>query len=160
MSPPFTRKVREIILRIPPGKVITYGFVAAAAGSGSGARQVARILHSSARKYGLPWHRVVNRQGRISLPPSGGYERQRDLLLAEGVRFRADNTIDLDRFLWLPDLADIAIDQNEASDPLTSPPHFPIHDENSRPEKRYGDPPHSRNAGGDDDGRGGRRRLR
>lgn len=99
----FTHKAREIILRIPPGKVITYGLIAAGAGNGSGARQVVRILHSSSKTYGLPWHRVVNREGRIALAPGRGYELQMELLLAEGIIFSRDDTIDLNRFLWLPD---------------------------------------------------------
>lgn len=98
----FTERVREIIRRIPRGKVTTYGMVAAGAGNGAGARQVARILHSSSQAYALPWHRVVNRKGRISLPPGRGYERQQELLMREGVEFMADGTIDFDRFLWLP----------------------------------------------------------
>jgi methylated-DNA-protein-cysteine methyltransferase-like protein len=82
--------------------VTTYGIIAAGAGNGSGARQVARILHSSSKTHGLPWHRVVNRAGKISLPPGRGYELQRDLLLAEGVTFMAGNVIDFQHFLWLP----------------------------------------------------------
>ena len=46
---------------------MTYGQVAAAAGSPRGARQVVRVLHSMSEKYGLPWHRIINVQGEISL---------------------------------------------------------------------------------------------
>lgn len=102
MSTVFTQRAREIIRQIPPGKVTTYGIIAAGAGSRCGARQVARILHSSSAKYELPWHRVVNRQGRISLTSDKGYERQRQLLEGEGVVFDHTDTIDLGRFLWLP----------------------------------------------------------
>lgn len=98
----FTQRARAIIAQIPAGKVTTYGIIAAGAGNSCGARQVARILHSSSAAHGLPWHRVVNRQGSISLPPGRGYELQRDLLLAEGVLFTTNGTIDLDTFLWLP----------------------------------------------------------
>ena len=52
----FTRRAIEIIQHIPAGSVITYGAVAAAAGNHCGARQVARILHSSSARHGLPWH--------------------------------------------------------------------------------------------------------
>ena len=55
---------------------------------------VARILHSSSEKRDLPWHRVVNSQGKISLTDDG-YEIQRALLLDEGIAFGPDDTIDL-----------------------------------------------------------------
>ena len=64
---PFTRRVITIISHIPSGKVLTYGLIAKIAGSPRGARQVSWILHSSSEKYELPWHRVVNAQGKIVL---------------------------------------------------------------------------------------------
>jgi methylated-DNA-protein-cysteine methyltransferase-like protein len=97
----YTSEVKRIIKRIPFGKVSTYGFIAAMAGNPGAARQVARILHSSSRKYKLPWHRVVNRHGKISLKPFNGYEVQKRLLEKEGVVFDENDIIDLDRFLWL-----------------------------------------------------------
>lgn len=99
---PFTQKVLEIIHSIPPGKVSTYGIIAAHAGNSKSARQVARILHSSSTKYNLPWHRVVNRMGRISLARNGMYEKQKTRLEAEGVVFGSDDSIDFSRFLWWP----------------------------------------------------------
>jgi len=102
MATTFTERAREIIRQIPPGKVTTYGIVAAGAGNAGGARQVARILHSSSKTHGLPWHRVVNRAGKIALAPGRGYEIQRDLLLAEGVSFNSNSVIDFQHFLWLP----------------------------------------------------------
>ena len=101
MADIFTVRVREIILNIPHGKVMTYGLVAARAGNRSGARQVARILHSSSDKYDLPWHRVVNREGKISLPRGGGYELQKALLEKEGISLAAGGRIDLEKHLWL-----------------------------------------------------------
>ena len=83
MKSPFTTKVIEIIAAIPAGKVSTYGIIAAHANNRSGARQVARILHSSSAKYDLPWHRVVNRNGQISLKHGHGYENQMRMLLEE-----------------------------------------------------------------------------
>ena len=102
MATLFTERVRELIKQIPTGKVTTYGILAAGAGNASGARQVARILHSSSASYNLPWHRVVNRDGKISLLPGRGYEIQKDLLLTEGVLFNVNDTIDFQHFLWLP----------------------------------------------------------
>jgi len=99
----FTAAVKQLIKNIPPGKVCTYGIIAAAAGSPRAARQVARILHTSSKKEGLPWHRVVNRQGKIALKPHQGYEFQKQLLETEGVVFDLNEKITFDLFLWLPD---------------------------------------------------------
>ena len=91
----FTRRVIDIIRSIPEGKVLTYGAVAAMAGNPRGARQVSRILHSSSDAYDLPWHRVVNAKGSISLGPGRGGEIQRGLLEKEGVAFNEHGFIDL-----------------------------------------------------------------
>jgi methylated-DNA-protein-cysteine methyltransferase-like protein len=82
--------------------VATYGQIAFLAGNHRAARQVAWVLHTSTRKDRLPWHRVVNGQGKISLAPGGGYETQKDLLEDEGVTFGMGGRIDLARFLWRP----------------------------------------------------------
>ncbi|THB74449.1 MAG: DNA methyltransferase [Desulfobulbaceae bacterium] len=97
----YTRRVIELIQGIPSGMVSTYGTIAAAAGNASGARQVARILHSSSAKYDLPWHRVVNRHGRISERSNMSHELQEQLLAGEGVGFLKPGQIDLDKHLWL-----------------------------------------------------------
>lgn len=102
MKSPFTAKVIEIIAAIPAGKVSTYGIVAAHASNKRGARQVARILHSSSAKYDLPWHRVVNRNGQISLRLGHGYERQMKMLMAEGIIFDEHDRIDFSQYLWWP----------------------------------------------------------
>ena len=97
----FTEQVISVIMRIPRGRVTTYGLVAAAAGNHCGARQVARILHSSSDKYKLPWHRVVNVKGEISPRRSMGHITQRELLEREAVFLEA-GSIDLEKFLWIP----------------------------------------------------------
>lgn len=89
----FTEEVLEIINSIPHGKVMTYGQIAVFAGNPRGARQVSRILHGMSEKYQLPWHRVINSKGKISLPGEWG-NRQRTLLEQEGVVFKNDS-IDL-----------------------------------------------------------------
>ena len=81
----------------------TYGLLAASAGSPQAARQVAWILHASSKKEGLPWHRVVNRKGEISLKPHQGYELQKQLLEMEGVVFDLNGKIAFDVYLWLPE---------------------------------------------------------
>jgi methylated-DNA-protein-cysteine methyltransferase-like protein len=98
----FHSKVKDVIRSIPVGKVATYGQIAALAGNPRAARQVVRVLHSSTKVDDLPWHRVVNRQGQISLKPGHGYEIQRGLLELEGVIFNDTDTIDFDRYLWIP----------------------------------------------------------
>ena len=103
MLMPFTQKVIKIIKAIPPGKVMTYGRIAYYAGKTNGARQVSRFLHVLSAKHELPWHRVINAQGRISLKPSNGYELQKALLEDEGIVFSLNNTIDLEKYLWIPD---------------------------------------------------------
>jgi methylated-DNA-protein-cysteine methyltransferase-like protein len=88
-------------MHIPFGKVATYGQIARLAGVPGHARQVGYALHSLPHGSKVPWHRVVNRQGRISLDPvfSSG-TLQRELLESEGVAFDAGSTIDLARFQW------------------------------------------------------------
>ncbi len=80
----FTEDVLEIIKMIPPGKVMTYGQIAAYANNSRGARQVSRILHSMSLKYKLPWHRVINSKGTISLTGEAGFI-QGAMLAEEGI---------------------------------------------------------------------------
>lgn len=101
-SDSFSRRVKELITRIPRGKVATYGQIAAYAGNPRAARQVVWILHSSSGKEKLPWHRVINSKGRISLKPNYGYEIQRELLRKEGIEFDENDSVDFDRYLWSP----------------------------------------------------------
>ena len=76
-------RIRTMILKIPRGKVSTYGQIARAAGFPRSARQVVLVL----RRYrDLPWHRVLAAGGRIALKGESGWE-QRLRLEAEGVRF-------------------------------------------------------------------------
>ncbi len=96
----FSRNILQIIKAIPEGKVLTYGIIAALAGNPRAARQVSRVLHSMSAKHNLPWHRVINSKGQISLKPSNGYELQKRLLETEGVVFFSNDTIDLEKFLW------------------------------------------------------------
>lgn len=81
---PMRQRIVAAILRIPRGKVSTYGGVARAAGYPRAARQVARTLRWSV---GLPWQRVVGSGGAIKVPGESAFE-QRFLLQAEGVSFR------------------------------------------------------------------------
>ncbi len=98
--PSFTQRVKQIIRKIPRGKVATYGQIAAYAGNPRSVRQVVWTLNSSSRKDKLPWHRVINRNGKISLKPGQGYEIQKMLLEKEGVKFGKNDAVDFERYLW------------------------------------------------------------
>ena len=102
MPKSFYQRVIAIIKNIPEGKVATYGQIATYAGNPRAARQVSYILHSSSEKENLPWHRVINSKGSISLKPGHGYELQKQMLKKEGITFNENDCIDLKRFLWIP----------------------------------------------------------
>lgn len=94
---PFTATVIKIIKEIPKGRVMSYGQIATYAGSPRGARQVVRILYSMSHKYGLPWHRVVNKVGEIRLNDSHQADMQKELLEQEGVFFIQAHQVDMSR---------------------------------------------------------------
>lgn len=98
----FGHRVRALVARIPPGRVMTYGQLALLAGGPGNARQVGFILHGQAGA-GLPWQRVVNAQGMLSTYKIGLGETQRALLEAEGVSFDPGGKLDLARLQWWPD---------------------------------------------------------
>jgi methylated-DNA-protein-cysteine methyltransferase related protein len=98
----FSIKAKALIKKIPNGRVATYGQIAALAGNPQGARQVAWLLNSSSRKDNLPWFRVINRRGGISLLPGHGFETQKKLLARESVIVGKDGVVDLDRYQWIP----------------------------------------------------------
>jgi methylated-DNA-protein-cysteine methyltransferase-like protein len=102
MTATFTDRAVALIKKIPKGKVATYGQIAAMAGDPRGARQVVRILNIYHEKEKLPWFRIINREGKISLPPGGGYELQKSMLENEGVVFDSEDKINLEKFLWSP----------------------------------------------------------
>ena len=94
----WVKTVWQVVEGIPRGHVLTYGEVARLAGMRRAARRVGQAMRRAPKDMNLPWHRVVNAQGRISFPPdSHGFQRQRDLLEGEGVVF-LNGKIDLDRF--------------------------------------------------------------
>lgn len=99
---PFTESVIRIIKSIPTGKVMTYGQIAKLAGNSRGARQVVRILHSMSEKYELPWHRVINSKGEISIKDEASRFEQITLLLNEGIEFDLYERIDLEVYQYHP----------------------------------------------------------
>jgi len=81
-------RIWRVVHGIPSGKVASYGQIAQLAGLPRAARLVGRVLSQLPEGSKLPWHRVVNSQGRISFPfGSEPYREQRERLLAEGVVF-------------------------------------------------------------------------
>ena len=97
---PFTKAVIAWILKIPLGKVATYGQIARLAGKSGSARAVGWILNSCAESHDLPWQRVLNSQGRISLPKkSSAYLEQKRLLEKEGIEI-FKGALDLERYGW------------------------------------------------------------
>lgn len=95
----FTERVVYVIRNIPEGRVLSYGRIASVAGNPRGARQVVRILHTQTGKHDLPWHRVINSKGKISLKGEG-YRQQKELLESEGIMLDEDDSIDLKKYLW------------------------------------------------------------
>lgn len=100
---PYTLRVIEVIKAIPEGRVMTYGQIAAMAGSPRGARQVVRILHSLGRRYKLPWHRVVNAKGEIAIQDEEGHAMQILYLKDEGVDLDDNGIVDLAYYRHTPE---------------------------------------------------------
>jgi methylated-DNA-protein-cysteine methyltransferase-like protein len=111
-SPPephvYNALVWEIVRQIPAGKVATYGQIAAFIPppgrldpkdyAAWGARWVGGAMAACPPE--VPWQRVINAQGKISLRPGGGQQRQRELLEAEGVLFDERERVDLRKYGW------------------------------------------------------------
>ena len=96
--------IYRVVARIPAGSVATYGQVATLAGYPGRARQVGYALAAMPQELELPWHRVINAKGRVSMRSELGWENyQRSLLDAEGILFDADERVTLNRFGWRPE---------------------------------------------------------
>lgn len=94
----FTERVLEVIKMIPTGRVMTYGQIASYSGNPRGARQVSRILHSMSEKHNLPWHRVINAKGGVSLTGEAGFI-QSEMLANEGIVV-INKKIDLNKYIF------------------------------------------------------------
>lgn len=95
------QRIYDAVCRIPWGRVATYGQVASLAGLPGQARLVGYALHNLPDDSNVPWHRVVNAQGGISLDREfGAGSLQGSLLEAEGINFDAQGRIDLAAFGW------------------------------------------------------------
>lgn len=100
----FAQRVFAIVDQIPCGRVMTYGQIAALAGSAQAARIVGGIAH-----YGppnLPWQRVVNKNGGLAAGYYGGRAGHKKDLEAEGVIVHGDTPndyrVDINKLLWIP----------------------------------------------------------
>lgn len=99
----FFQEVYNIVTQIPPGKIATYGQIAAMLGSPHGARTVGWAMQSAPEDLRLPCHRVVNRLGEMAPGYAfGGSDIQRAMLEAESVVFKEDGSIDMKKHLWCP----------------------------------------------------------
>src|SRR2546423_10897 len=101
-SPGYRARVFDVVRRIPAGRVMTYGQLAAILGEGYTARTVGFVMHSADDT--VPWQRIINAQGacstgRVVLPP----DLQQRMLEAEGVQFDARGRCDLARYRWTPE---------------------------------------------------------
>ncbi|MBE2224932.1 MAG: MGMT family protein [Anaerolineae bacterium] len=103
----FYEQVYAVVRRIPRGKVTSYGRIAAMLGRPQAARAVGYALNALRDKQddpayqNIPWQRVVNSQGRISIvSPDNSPNRQAQLLREEGVEVSEHLKIDLDVYLW------------------------------------------------------------
>jgi len=102
----FFEQVYRLVRQVPPGKVTSYGAIARMLGNPRAARTVGWALHSlppSVPPSGgdVPWHRIINSQGRISTScQEHDANLQRVLLEAEGIEFDEDGTVDWDCFGW------------------------------------------------------------
>lgn len=94
------KSILQIIKRIPPGKVATYGQIAMLAGT-QNPRLVGFALAGQKEDTDVPWFRVINSKGKISFPEdSEGFNIQYSLLTNEGVIFDSKNRIDLNKYGW------------------------------------------------------------
>jgi methylated-DNA-protein-cysteine methyltransferase related protein len=97
------QRIYAVVRRIPKGRVATYGQVAELAGIPGHARQVGYALHALSEGTTIPWHRVVNAKGEISVRSLPGAELiQRQLLAREGVLLNARGRVALARTRWAP----------------------------------------------------------
>lgn len=102
-SPRLYEQIYAMVRQVPPGKVTTYGRVAELVG-GCTARMVGYAMAALKRGTApdVPWQRVINAQGKISIHGDGiGNAMQRAILEEEGVAFDAKGRVDFERFGWL-----------------------------------------------------------
>jgi len=106
-TPGRSRLIWQQVAAIPRGMVASYGQIAQLAGMPRGARLVGPAMGLAPDSLQLPWHRVVNAQGRVSIPcQSPAYQLQIDRLMDEGVVV-VDGCVDMERYAWRPSLDEL-----------------------------------------------------
>lgn len=99
----FYERVYEVVRQVPGGRVVTYGQVALICGAPAAARATGYALHHLPPDSGVPWWRVINASGGVSLRGRGPQaDLQRQLLEREGVVFSLGGKVDLRTFRWWP----------------------------------------------------------
>jgi methylated-DNA-protein-cysteine methyltransferase-like protein len=112
----YRERVFEIVRRIPPARVMTYGQLAEILGEGYTARTVGFVMHSADPS--VPWQRVINAQGacstgRVIVPP----DLQQRMLVSEGVAFNEKGRCDLSRYRWTPEEYEAGGEVGDAEQP-------------------------------------------
>ncbi|WP_154180229.1 MGMT family protein [Vibrio furnissii] len=97
----FLAQIFAVIHQIPHGKVSTYGEIARMAGYPGYARHVGKALGNLPKDSKLPWFRVINSKGEISLT-GPDWDRQRERLVAEGIAVSVEGRISLKKYQWQP----------------------------------------------------------
>ena len=100
---PFKDRVIAIVRMIPEGKVVSYGQVAIYAGLPRAARQVGWILNGTEGKVDLPWWRVINREGRITIDGTKFHSKQlqKKLLETEGIEVSEELLVSMEEYRWI-----------------------------------------------------------
>ncbi len=99
-EPSREQRIWQVVMAVPPGRVVSYGQVAEMAGLGRQARFVGRALGKLPDGHGVPWFRVLRSTGQIAFPEgSAAFERQVSLLRAEGVEVE-NGRVSMRRYRW------------------------------------------------------------
>ena len=116
-TPGYRERVYQLVLRIPKGRVMSYGLVSRVLGEGYDARVIGYIMHATPKDgRSIPWHRVINSQGRCSTaglttPP----DLKQRLLEAEKIKFDEKGKCRIDDYLWYPPEYEAETEDGQAS---------------------------------------------
>jgi methylated-DNA-protein-cysteine methyltransferase-like protein len=104
---PEYRRIWSTIAAIPRGRVASYGQIGELAGFSRGARLVVRALRYAPDDLDLPWHRVLNAQGKIAIPVNSPSHAEQARRLADEDVPMVAGRVDMDRYRWQPDLDEL-----------------------------------------------------